>query len=54
MKVYDYKSKVLTDYEDSQLTKRELVFKRRLEIAVTARNIRNALRTFKNSKFITT
>ncbi len=52
MKVHDYKSKVMTDYPDSELTFSEIKYKRRLEILVKAHNKVLALRTFKKSKLI--
>lgn len=53
MKIYDYKSKVMTDYSDSELTLKEIKIKRRLQIAINAMSKVLALRTFKKSKFIT-
>ena len=52
MKIYNPISKVLTDYEDEDLSLEEVKIKKRLQIAVNAWNKMLAMRTFKNSKFI--
>lgn len=44
------KSKILTDYPNCRLTKKQRIVKKRLQIAVEAWNKMLALRTFKQSE----
>lgn len=49
MKMYNHISKVVTDYPNCKLTKKQRIVKKRLQIAVEAWNKMLALRTFKQS-----